>query len=415
MDPNQEDRKKPGRKKKPALIDQDIQGLKFFKVIEDLLEPLHSHADCPNRNLCFDHLASLVLLFFLNPVLTSLRSIQQATGLRKVQRKLNIHRASLGSLSESAHVFDPELLGKIFQELAGRTEALDAHSRPPGLSEELQAVALDGSLLPAIPRMVWAVWLDKEHRAAKLHLEYDILKGIPKIATVTKGTGNEKNVLRKHLDSGKLYVLDAGYGEYKLMEEICQAKSSFVMRLHDNAVYEILKERPLSEADLNAGVVFDREVQLGSASKQKDLPRPVRVIQVHVKSPSHRGLARRKSKVSSKKTFRHRPEEYDLLIATDLMDCPAETMATMYRYRWTVELFFRWFKCVLGFKHLIFESERGVKILVYCALIVSLLITLWTGRKPTKRTLEMIQLYFQGWAEIDELEDHIANLKKRNS
>jgi len=53
-----------------------------------------------------------------------------------------------------------------------------------------------------------------------------------------------------------------------------------------------------------------------------------------------------------------------------------------------------------------------VQTIVYCALIVSLLITLWTGRKPTKRTLEMIQLYFQGWAELDELEAHIEGLKK---
>ena len=90
------------------------------------------------------------------------------------------------------------------------------------------------------------------------------------------------------------------------------------------------------------------------------------------------------------------------------MDLPAETIALLYRYRWTIELFFRWFKCVLRFQHLIFESREGVEIIVYCALIASLLITLWTGRKPTKRTLEMVQLYSQGWAELDELEDHIA-------
>ncbi len=56
-------------------------------------------------------------------------------------------------------------------------------------------------------------------------------------------------------------------------------------------------------------------------------------------------------------------------------------------------------------------SENGIKIQVYCALIASLLIRLWTGRKPTKRTFEMICLYFQGWATMDELMKHIEGLK----
>jgi IS4 transposase len=105
------------------------------------------------------------------------------------------------------------------------------------------------------------------------------------------------------------------------------------------------------------------------------------------------------------------PEEYDLLLVTDRVDLSAATIALLYRYRWTIELFFRWFKCVLRFDHLLFESQRGVEILVYSALIASLLMTLWTGRKPTKRTLEMFALYFQGWATLNELEAHIGQLK----
>ena len=106
-----------------------------------------------------------------------------------------------------------------------------------------------------------------------------------------------------------------------------------------------------------------------------------------------------------------RPNEYDLLLVTDLLTVPAESIALLYRHRWTVELFFRWFKCVLGFQRLIFESREGMEIMVYCALIASLLISLWTGRKPTRRTLEMVQLYFQGWAQLDELQAHIAGPK----
>ena len=403
---------KPGSKPKNSLRPEDIVGLKYFKILRDLLEPLHKHCEVPNRKLYYDDLGALVLLFFLNPVITSLRGLQQASKLKNVQRKLGIRRTSLGSLSESSHVFDADLLGQVFQELAGQAEAQDGHPRPAGLAEELAITACDGSLLKGLPRAVWALWLDEGHKAAKLHLEFDILKGIPKMATVTDGNGNEKEVLRNRLESSKLYVLDAGYAQYSLLDAIVQQGSSFVARVRDNAVYAPLEDRELTEDDRQAGVIFDRVVRLGDAHKQKDLSRSVRVVKVHVKSPPPRGLAKRRAKVSSQKTFRHQPEAYDLLLVSDLLDCPAETIALLYRYRWTVELFFRWFKCVLRFGHWLFESQNGVKILVYCALIVSLLITVWTGRKPTKRTLEMIQFYFQGWADLDELEEHFASLQK---
>ena len=116
--------------------------------------------------------------------------------------------------------------------------------------------------------------------------------------------------------------------------------------------------------------------------------------------------------MSSKKTFRHVPEEYDLLIVTDLMDLPAETVALLYRWRWMIELFFRWLKCTVRFRHLLSESPDGIQIQMYCALIATLLIVLWTGRKPTKRTWEMAQFYFQGWADEEDLRAHIAGLRR---
>jgi IS4 transposase len=154
---------------------------------------------------------------------------------------------------------------------------------------------------------------------------------------------------------------------------------------------------------------------LGCAPRRGDLSAPVRVVKVHVQNPPAAGLARRRSRVSSKKTFRHRPTEYDLVLVTDRMDLAAEVIALLFRYRWTIELFFRWLKCLLGLRHLVFESPNGVKTLIYAGLIASLLVVLWTGRRPTQRTLEMIQLYFQGWAALDELEAHIATLEKKNA
>ena len=402
---------RPGPKPRPPLCEKDIEGLKYFKLIQGLLGSLHAHKACANRKLHYDQLASLVILHFFNPTLGSLRAMQQASGLRKVQKQLGVKRASLGSLSEASRVFDPALLRGVAEELGAQVAEVDASDRPPGWPEDLSVVAVDGTLLDALPRMTWALWQNEENRAAKLHLEFDILRAAPRALAVTDANANERHALRDALQPGRLYVLDAGYGEYKLFEEIRQAGSSLVARLHDNAAYETLEEREPTEADRRADVVFDRVVRLGSKAKRDDIPTPVRVVLVHAQSPPERGLARRKSRVSSKKTFRHRPQEYDILLVTDQMDLPAETIALMYRNRWAIELFFRWLKCVLRFQHLVFESRQGLEIMVYCALIASLLISLWTGRKPTKRTLEMVQLYFQGWAELDELEAHIASLK----
>jgi hypothetical protein len=402
----------PGAAPRPSVRGQPIQGLKYFQLVKGLLDGLHTHRDCPNRKLHYDQLAALVLLHFFNPVLTSLRAVQQASELRDVQRKLNVGRTSLGSLSEAAGDFDPGLLRSVARELAGEVQAQDAHPRPGVLPDDLEVVAMDGSLLEALPRMAWALWLNPEQRAAKLHLEFDVLRAVPRDATLTDANANERHVLRQALTSRRLYLLDRGYAEYRLLEDIRQAGSSFVARLAENAVYEVLEERPLTDADRRAGVTLDRVVRLGCEATQADLSGPVRVIQVHVKPPLWRGLKPRARRVSSKKTFRHTPQEHDMWLVTDRMDLPADGIALLYRYRWTIELFFRWLKCTLRFKHVIFESRRGVEILVYCALIASLLITLWTGRKPTKRTLEMIQLHFQGWARLDELEAHIERLKK---
>lgn len=411
-DPRSRGANPPGPKPRPPLVAKDIQGLKYFKILTERLSPLRTHQADPNRKLHYDDLAKLVVLYFLNPVLTSLRGIRQATGLKNVQEKLAVASTSLGSLSEASHRFDSSLLRPIIQDLASQAQALDAHPRPAALAKDLEVLAVDGSLIEALPRMAWALWLDPEHRAGKMHLDFDIFRGIPKNLVLTDANASETRALRKRLEANKLYVMDAGFADYQLLEDIRQAGSSFIARLHDNAAYEVIEERPLTEADRKAGVVFDRVVRLGCKTTRSRLSGPVRVIQVHVKNPPSRGLAPRSSRVSSKKTFRHQPEEYDLLIVTDMMELPAGDIALLFRYRWSIELFFRWLKCILRFKHLIFESKNGVEILAYVAVIVSLLITLWTGRKPTKRALEMIQLYLQGWATEAELAAYFERLKR---
>lgn len=96
-----------------------------------------------------------------------------------------------------------------------------------------------------------------------------------------------------------------------------------------------------------------------------------------------------------------------VLLATDRLDWPAEWVALAYRYRWSVELFFRWRKSILGCRHLRSGSADGVAMPVYAARIASVLLAQGTGRKPDKRRFEMFCHYFSGWATEAELDDYL--------
>ena len=398
------------RQKKEPIPESALRGFKYFKVLSPILQRLHTEKDHHNRELYFDQYLALLLFYFFNPAITSLRAIQRVSGLKKAQKVLGVKSTSLGSLSEASYVFDSKLIAPIIQQLAEK--AIPLETDPKLKAIEKQLVAVDGSLLPALPKILWALWLDDEHRAAKLHLEFDLIKSVPIRAEVTDGNANEKNNLRKSIGPDKLYTLDAGYGQYKLFEDIHKAGSNFVARLKDNAVWQTLEERPLTEADRLAGVQRDLIVRLGSPKCQDDLSIPVRVIEIYPRGSSARP---RSSRVSSKKTFRTTDSDYTIRLVTDRMDLSAEIIALIYRYRWHIELFFRWFKCILGCNHLLSHSENGVSIQVYCALIASMLITIWTGRKPTKRTFEMLCHYFMGWADDEELFDHLEKLKQADN
>jgi hypothetical protein len=383
------------RKPRPPLQAGQLQGFKYFALLGSLLErlrPVGTTRDrAGNRQLFFDQYAALFLLYFFSPVLTSLRGLQEATGLDKVQKLLGGRRVSLGALSEAGRVFDPEPLREILAELAQRVA-------PAQLPQEWEALrhltAVDGSLLPALPRMAWALWLDPQHRAAKMHVHFEVLRGIPVAVTVTDGNAAEVVQLRRTLQAGRLYVIDRGYAEYQLFQDIHDAGSAFVGRLRDNAVWTVVAERPVSAAARAAGVRSDRVVWLGGPQSGRVLHQPVRVLEV-----------------ATGKTDAHGQAEI-LLLCTDRLDLAAELVALAYRFRWSVELFFRWLKCILGCRHLLGESLEGLTIQVYVALLASLLITLWTGRKATKRTFEMFCFYFQGWATAEEVQRHIDQLQE---
>jgi len=266
-----------GMPRRETITEDQLQGFKYFKKLCTLLDRLHDHATqrdrAGNRVLHYDQYIALQLLFFFNPIVTSMRGLVQASTLKKVQQELGVSPTSLGSFSEAGSVFDAQLLKPIISELGAQLKPLSHDARLDDLPGLLTAV--DGTELSALAELVGGMI---DGRDIKLHAHFEPLKGVP--------------------------------------------------------------------------------------------------------------------------------------VDIDLMQTPAQVVGLIFRQRWTVEIFFRFFKHVLGCRHLLSHRHNGIEIQVYMAVITCMLIALWTGRKATLRTVEMIRFYFIGWADADELENHIAKLKK---
>ena len=397
-----------GHERRDKIEERDLQGFKYFKVLSRLLETLHGAAcdrdRAHNRKLHMDQYLSLILLYQFNPICDSLRALQEASELKKVQRVLGVPRSSLGSLSEAARVFDSDLLIGVIGDLAHRLGPVRHDTRLDDVGAILTLV--DGSWLRALPKMAWALFRhDDRHRSVKAHVQFDVLKGVPVGAEITDARTSEQQVLAQRLQAGRLYVLDRGYAGYDLLQSIQDADSSFVCRLADHAVVEVVEERELSPAALEVGIVRDAIVRLGCKTTRQKLEGPARIIQIecnpHRKASGH--------------TARGGPEQGDtILLVTDRLDLPPEVVGLIFRHRWHVEIFFRFFKHVLGCRHLLSTCENGIEIQTYAAIMACLLIALWTGRRPTLSTYRMLSWYFMGWAEEDELLRHIGKLNRQD-
>jgi hypothetical protein len=390
--------------RREPITDDQLEGFKYFKKLRAILDRLHDHATqrdkAHNRILHYDQYVALQLIFFFNPIVTSMRGLVQASKLKKVKEQLAVSPTSLGSFSEAASVFDAQSLKPIIAELASQLQPLPHDARLDDLPGAL--VAVDGTELSALACLV-------DHmikgRDIKLHVHFSLLQGVPTDIDLTGAKDNEIQNLLQRLLPGQIYVKDRGYACFELFQAIHDMGSWLVCRVRDNCVYEVIKDQPLSPEAQAAGVLSDQVVHLGGKTARQQLNQPMRLIKLACKP--HRKRAH---------TGRGGPEQGEaLFIVTNLMEPPAETIALIYRRRWTIELFFRFFKHILGCRHLLSHRANGIQIQVYMAIIVCMLIALWTRKSPTLRTMEMIRFYFSGMADMDELEAHIAKLQESNA
>lgn len=367
--------------------------LHSWKLVADFRErlarvwaqsPQPSSWENPQRLLAVEDYLSLFLLGLFNPVVRTLRGLCAASQLGRVQREVCTRAVSLGSFSEAQHLVEPALLEKVFLALAQEVQ----QRPPPG---QRCWLIQDSSLFQALPRMHWALWRRQGQVQAqvRLHLSLALETQNALRATVSTGRGCERAAWEAAVRPGDAYVGDRYYSEnYRLLERLDDQGVVFVVRLREDAVTAVEQPLERSAPDQQAKVWEDAWVRLGC--KRRYRTRRFRQVRV-------------------------RTERGELRLLTNLG--PAELsgaeIALLYKQRWSVELFFRWIKYVLGCRHWLAESRAGTTLQLYLALIAGLFLQLYSGQRPTKRMVELLQFYTLGIASLDEVEVQLRRLKAR--
>ena len=328
----------------------------------------------PRRELELAHYLSLFLFGLFNPVVETMRGLCEASALARVQREVCGRAVSLGSFSEAQAVVDPALLRAVLQRLAAEADT-------PQLARNLRGCerVIDSTVWRVLPRMAWAFWRRQGglDNAVRLHVALDLATGQLDAAQLTKAKKCERAQWGEFAQPGSTDIADRYYSyDYQRLAQLQAAGTDFVVRLRIDAQWVEETCELLTTDDRAAGVAWASTVRLGKAG---DGARG-RVVAIL-------------------------GEAETILVATSLpaADFAPEMIAALYQQRWQVELFFRWLKCILGCRHWFAESEAGVALQVYLALIAAQLLVLYRGERPNRRQMETIQFYLMGWATLKEL------------
>jgi len=350
-------------------------------------DELHPSWSDQRRSLQYADYLSLFLFGLFNPALKTMQALCAASQLERVRREVCGAAVSLGSFSEAQHLSDPAMLERVFGDLAAQVPG-----PPPGDVRQAwqQWFARDSSLFAALPRMSWALYgggrAGAKNNAVRLHLNFHLLDDKPARMQVAPGKVCERKVWREAWEKGAGYVGDRYFAEsYAVLGQLADKGCRYVLRLRDEALITVEEELPLAAADREANVQRQAWARLGCPQR-----RSVRVRVVWIRTAQN--------------------EELRLVTNVPPDQLGAAEVGLLYRRRWQIECFFRWVKCLLGCRHWLAESQRGVTLQLYLALIAAVLLQLSLGRRPNQRMLELLQMYQLGWASLEEL---LAGLQRQ--
>jgi hypothetical protein len=386
-------RGKPGRKPRPRIRGEDLLGGKYVHILQSHLARLRSAHPHPNRTLFYDDVAVAYLLAFFTPAIRSLRTMEDFSQTPQMQENLGTDRLPRSTLSDANAVFDPTLLEPIIEDLRARLPHL--RHTDAKLAELTERVAVvDGSLFTVAADVTWALHQrranGKPRDSIRLNLQWAAASGVPEGVRVSGQGVSEAQALMQSIEPGLIYVLDRGYVCFELLDRIVHAPSDFVLRLRSNNDFVpsessdlLCKSRPRGEPDHAAGVIGDRIGRLGGVPPRFAPTAGKWLREVTVLDPKH-------------------PDQ-PLRLLTNIIDVPAHIIALLYRWRWKIELFFRWLKCHAHFRHLTSHSKNGVTSGFYIAVIGVLLIYLHTQRPVSKYAYAMLSLVAAGSATLTDI------------
>lgn len=185
-----------------------------------------------------------------------------------------------------------------------------------------------------------------------MHTVINVDEPVPKMIWFSSAATNDHLLLRKlEPDDNTIYVFDKGYNDYKAFKLFCEKGAGFVTRIKDNAVYKVEHELYIEERT-HSGVLEDI------------------IIEVTVKEDG----CEKKLKLR-KVVFYDRVLKRKFEFLTNLFDLRPDMIAALYKIRWQIELLFKKLKSNFPLKYFLGDNENAIKIQIYCALIVNLLLT----------------------------------------
>jgi hypothetical protein len=359
----------PERRAEPVPgSEKHLVSWRLLQPLDDLLHTLRRPNEHGNRTLFADHLLVAHLVAFFSPALKSLRRIEDVFDHPGARRKYGLPRLPHSTLSDAQALFDPALLTPLAAALQQRVQDRPHEARLDELTRKLLAV--DGSFFALAPRVTWALY-NKPYATARqpvpprrrgnvrVDFQFNVLSGVPEAACVTGGRTPEYTTLAAHLQAGACYVLDRAYHSYQTLADVLAAGSDFVVRLRDDMQFATVADHALRATDRLAAVTACQTVRACGLRGAKALgARPLRLAEFTAADGTR------------------------LRLLTNRLDLDADLLGVVYRHRWQIELFFRWLKCLVNFRHFFAESENGVAWQIAAALIGTLLLAVVTGARP---------------------------------
>lgn len=234
-----------------------------------------------------------------------------------------------------------------------------------GLELDNTVYALDATtIVLCLSVFPWAHFRQTK-AAVKLHTLLDLRGNIPSFIHISDGKLHDVNVLDLLLpEPGAFYVMDRGYLDFERLYQLSQVSAFFVIRAKSNLQCRRVYSRPV---DKSTGLRCDQTVSLTGFYTSRHYPDQLRRIKFYDAKTDKR-----------------------FIFLTNNFSLPALTITELYRYRWQVELFFKWIKQHLRIKSFFGTSENAVKTQVWIAVSVYVLVAIIKKRLNIKTSLYSI-------------------------